>query len=48
MSDILIQIGIFGTFLIFALCVWLIKREKDKEKWAKQLQKQSAKSQSQD
>jgi phosphotransferase system glucose/maltose/N-acetylglucosamine-specific IIC component len=48
MIDILIPIGIFGTFLIFTLCVWLIKREKDKEKRARQLQKQSEKSQSQD
>ncbi|MDB6123213.1 MAG: hypothetical protein JWQ71_2206 [Pedosphaera sp.] len=35
MLDILLTIGTFGTFVIFAICIWLIKREKDKAKRAK-------------
>ena len=48
MIDILIQIGIFATFVIFALCLWLIKREKGKQKRDRQLQQQGGKSQRQD
>ncbi len=38
MIDVLIQIGIFATFIIFGVCIWLIKKEKNKGKKAKEKQ----------
>jgi hypothetical protein len=29
--DLLLQLGILGTFVLFAVAIWSIKREKDKE-----------------
>ena len=30
--DILIQVGIFATFIVFGIAVWLLKKEKGKQK----------------
>jgi hypothetical protein len=30
--DVLIKIGIFASFVAFGICVWLIRRERDKRK----------------
>ena len=30
--DVLIKIGIFACFAVFAVCLWLLKREKAKRK----------------
>jgi len=35
MIDILIQFGIGACFAIFAICLWLLKREKQKQKRTK-------------
>jgi hypothetical protein len=35
MIDLLIQMGIAPSFVIFAICLWLLKREKQKQKSAK-------------
>ena len=32
MVDALIQVGIFATFIIFGVCIWLISRGKDEDK----------------
>lgn len=30
--DTLIKLGIFATFIVFGIAVWLLKKEKDKKK----------------
>jgi hypothetical protein len=30
--DLLIKIAIFGCFVVFGVCMWLIRRERDKRK----------------
>jgi hypothetical protein len=32
--DVLIKIGILVCFVAFAICMWLLKRERDKQKKA--------------
>ena len=32
MTDLLIQLGIGATFVIFAICLWLLKKEKEKRR----------------
>lgn len=35
LTDILLGIGIFAAFVIFAVCMWLLRREMNKKKTAK-------------
>jgi len=35
-TDFLIKIAIFVGFVVFAICMWLIKRERDRRKSAGQ------------
>jgi len=30
--DVLIKVGIFICFVVFGICLWLIRRQRDKEK----------------
>lgn len=30
--DLLIKVAIFGCFVVFGVCMWLIRRERDKRK----------------
>jgi hypothetical protein len=30
--DVLIKIGIFACFVVFAICMWVLRRERDKRK----------------
>jgi hypothetical protein len=30
--DLLLKIGLFGCFVVFAICMWFIRRERDKRK----------------
>jgi hypothetical protein len=32
MIDLLIKLGIGASFIVFAICLWLLKREKQKRK----------------
>lgn len=32
MTDLFLQLGIFLTFIVFAVCMWLIRKERDKKK----------------
>ncbi|HWC59441.1 MAG TPA: hypothetical protein VHC44_07080 [Verrucomicrobiae bacterium] len=32
LTDILLGVGIFAMFVVFAVCVWLLKRELNKKK----------------
>jgi heme A synthase len=34
--DMLIGIGIFASFVVFGVCMWLLKREMNKKKAANQ------------
>ena len=34
--DLLIKIGIFVSFIVFAICIWVLKREMNKKKAASQ------------
>jgi hypothetical protein len=30
--DLLLKVGIFFCFVVFAVCLWVIRRQRDKEK----------------
>lgn len=32
--DLLLKVGIFFCFVVFAICLWVIRRQRDKEKRA--------------
>lgn len=36
MIDILIELGMGACFVVFALCLWLLKREKQKQNRTKE------------
>ena len=38
MIDLLLQLGILGTFVVFAIAIWLLKKEKLKADAKKQQQ----------